>query len=262
MQRHRELINTNTDKSVDKSLQQEVGAIREYHFNSWQNSTLPTARTVGTTFTICFLVALFSRVILLLVAQGRMNPRALTQFILQSLAIGIIITVPLVYFDAPFPVTDIIITLVFTLILWENVRQIRSIVQKNIYLITIDNTKIYIDLKEGFIVNDSDKIVMKSITAILGRNKKIDFQFTCNDKQFFWRYRYLKVSHISEIYLMGKSRIDQSSSEVGRGTLRTASTDGVKFSCDCKDEIPNGYLKTDSKKLISVKFEEPDYEED
>jgi hypothetical protein len=135
--------------------------------------------------------------------------------------------------------------------------------EKNIYLFSVNGATIYADLDNNRIVNTSgNKIKIDAIVAKLGRNKRVTFKLTYENKVFIWCYRHTKASNMSELYLLGKKRLDPASSDGRRGVLAQVTYDGVVFVCEWKPKLPDGSQIIPGKNTIVVKNEEPDPDQD
>jgi hypothetical protein len=139
---------------------------------------------------------------------------------------------------------------------------------RNTYLFSIDGSTIYVDLVTGQLVNQNPaRIAVESIVAQLGRNKRIDFKFTFNGRLFVWRYRYTRANNMSELYLVGRPRLDEASSDVRRGTRSVVVLyDDMLGSniivCERREKVPDGIVdEAGDSYIIVVKNEEPDEED-
>jgi hypothetical protein len=131
----------------------------------------------------------------------------------------------------------------------------------NVYLFSVDGATIYADLVTDQIAYSDPRIVLQSIIAQLGRNKRLDFTFTFNNQQFTWRYRHTKASNVSEMYLVGRNRLDETSRDIRGGTRSVVVYDDIHFSCQWMDRMPENVVSVNSNGIIILKNEEPQEED-
>ena len=131
--------------------------------------------------------------------------------------------------------------------------------QNNKFLFEVNGASIYVDLVENKIATD-ESIKVDGILAWIGHNKRIDFSFKYNNKNYTWSFRHTKANNMTEMYLKDFPRTNEDTSYLGRGVKATVKHDGVVFSCQFMAKLPSKLLSAklvDGTNTIVVKDENP-----